>query len=60
MHDCTDVKQMPNKDGGGKGQMAAWKVSRGQSIQMILEQRSICRLRNNIFIIVVDRRNANN
>ena len=25
---ATDVKQMPNKDGGGKGQMAAWKVSR--------------------------------
>ena len=24
----ADVKQMPNKDGGGKGQMAAWKVSR--------------------------------
>ena len=24
-----DVKQMPNKDGGGKGQMAAWKVSPG-------------------------------
>ena len=22
----ADVKQMPNKDGGGKGQMAAWKV----------------------------------
>jgi hypothetical protein len=25
---CADVKQMPNKDGSGKGQMAAWKVSR--------------------------------
>lgn len=23
-----EVKQKPNKDGGGKGQMAAWKVSR--------------------------------
>lgn len=23
----TDVKQMTNKDGSGKGQMAAWKVS---------------------------------
>lgn len=23
----ADVKQMPNKDGSGKGQMAAWKVS---------------------------------
>lgn len=23
----VDVKQMPNKDGSGKGQMAAWKVS---------------------------------
>lgn len=22
-----EVKQKPNKDGGGKGQMAAWKVS---------------------------------
>ena len=27
-----DVKQMPNKDGGGKGQMAAWKVSRDDRI----------------------------
>ncbi|KAG8533726.1 uncharacterized protein KY384_001467 [Bacidia gigantensis] len=23
-----DVKQMPNKDGGGKGQMAAWKAGK--------------------------------
>jgi hypothetical protein len=23
----ADVKQMTNKDGSGKGQMAAWKVS---------------------------------
>ncbi|KAL9635854.1 MAG: hypothetical protein Q9164_003204 [Protoblastenia rupestris] len=24
----ADVKQMPNKDGGGKGQMAAWKAGK--------------------------------
>jgi hypothetical protein len=24
-----EVKQKPNKDGGGKGQMAAWKVCCG-------------------------------
>ena len=26
-HLSVDVKQMTNKDGSGKGQMAAWKVS---------------------------------
>ena len=60
MHDvCTDVKQMPNKDGGGKGQMAAWKVSRRPSIPTTYRgEINICYLRNNIVIMVVDRRNA--
>ena len=62
MHDVgADVKQMPNKDGGGKGQMAAWKVSRRQSISNDHRgEINIYHLRNNIVIIVVDRRNANN
>ena len=37
---ASDVKQMPNKDGSGKGQMAAWKVS---SIPLISNQAFSCK-----------------
>ena len=61
MHDVyADVKQMPNKDGGGKGQMAAWKVSRRQYITFNHKGKiNIYHLRNNTAIIVLDCRNAN-
>lgn len=36
-----DVKQMTNKDGSGKGQMAAWKVSSFQNDNC---SRATCRL----------------
>ena len=28
MDESAEVKQQPNKDGGGKGQMAAWKAGK--------------------------------
>jgi hypothetical protein len=34
-----EVKQETNKDGGGKGQMSAWKVCNGRGRGAVLEYR---------------------
>ena len=38
-----EVKQETNKDGGGKGQMSAWKVGNGGGRAALLESRLLTR-----------------